>query len=58
MPFIWVGQAPVCALGPTLHFCPNILGLNSVSLPKGLLRQFPQQARAEQAVAPGWPARI
>ncbi len=28
-------------------------GLKRVMLPRGLLRQLPQQARAEQAVAPG-----
>ncbi len=50
---IWAGQAPVCALGPT-PFAP-IFGFKKkgVKLPKDLLRQFPQQAHAEQAVAPG-----
>ncbi len=59
MPFFELVKAPACALGPAL-FVPYILGPKKkkrVSLPEGLLRQFPQQACAEQAVASEWPAR-
>ncbi len=47
----WSG--PDFALGPTLHMYPNIYEFEQCVPTKGLLRQFPQRAHAEQAVAPG-----